>query len=72
MGSVWTMGIGRLYASVGYFYNQILGSYKAYATHDLNTVVMVLGRSLTQLTKVRFLPWRLHCPFGIRGNHRGA
>jgi hypothetical protein len=41
MGSVRAMGIGGLFGFVGHFHNQILGSYKAYATHDLNTVVMV-------------------------------
>jgi hypothetical protein len=41
MGSVRAMGIGGLFGFVGRFHNQILGSYKAYATHDLNTVVMV-------------------------------
>lgn len=41
MGSVRVMGIGGLFGFVGHFYNQILGSYKAYATDDLNTVAMV-------------------------------
>jgi hypothetical protein len=41
MGSVRAMGIGGLFGFVGHFHNQVLGSYKAYATHDLNTVVMV-------------------------------
>lgn len=43
MGSARAMGIGGLFGFVGHFHNQILGSYKAYATHDLNTVVMVFG-----------------------------
>jgi hypothetical protein len=43
MGSVRPMGIGGLFGFVGYFHNQVLGTYKAYATHDLNTVAMVFG-----------------------------
>jgi hypothetical protein len=41
MGSLRTMGIGGLFGFVGYFHNEILGSYRAYATNELNTVVLV-------------------------------
>jgi hypothetical protein len=41
MGSLRSLGIGGLFGFVGRFYNQVLGSYRAYATNDLNTVVMV-------------------------------
>lgn len=40
MGSLRSMGIGGLFGFVGHFYNRTLGSYKAYATNDFNTVVM--------------------------------
>lgn len=40
LGSVRTMGIGGLFGFVGHYHNAILGSYKAYATNDLNTVVL--------------------------------
>ena len=40
MGSLRTMGIGGLFGFVGHFHNEILGSYKAYATNELNTVVL--------------------------------
>ena len=43
LGSLRTMGIGGLFGFVGHFYNQVLGSYKAYATNEFNTVVMVFG-----------------------------
>ena len=43
MGSLRTMGIGGLFGFVGHFHNEILGSYKAYATNEFNTVVMVFG-----------------------------
>ena len=40
VGSVRTMGIGGLFGFVGHYHNAILGSYKAYATNELNTVVL--------------------------------
>jgi hypothetical protein len=40
VGSMRTMGIGGLFGFVGHFQNAVLGSYKAYATNDLNTVVL--------------------------------
>ena len=43
MGSLRTMGIGGLFGFVGHFHNEILGSYKAFATNELNTVVLVFG-----------------------------
>ena len=43
MGSLRTMGIGGLFGFVGHFRNEILGSYKAFATNELNTVVLVFG-----------------------------
>jgi hypothetical protein len=43
MGSLRTMGIGGLFGFVGHFHNEILGSYKAYATNEFNTVVLVFG-----------------------------
>ena len=43
MGSIRTMGIGGLFGFVGYFHNEILGTYKAYATNELNTVVLDFG-----------------------------
>ena len=47
LGSVRTMGIGGLFSFAGHFYNSSLGAYKAYATNDLNTVVLVLnGKTL--------------------------
>lgn len=42
-GSVRTMGIGGLFSFAGYFYSSSLGSYRAYATNELNTVVLVLN-----------------------------
>ena len=39
-GSVRTWGIGGLFSSVGYFRNAVLGSYRAYATNEANTVVL--------------------------------
>ncbi len=50
MGSARTMGIGGLLGFVGYFHNQILGSYKAYATNELNTVVLVFGNETIVVT----------------------
>ena len=43
MGSLRTMGIGGLFGFVGHFHNEILGSYKAYATNEFHTVVLVFG-----------------------------
>ncbi len=43
MGSIRAMGIGGLFGFVGYFRNEILGTYKAYATNELNTVVLDFG-----------------------------
>jgi hypothetical protein len=50
MGSARTMGIGGLLGFVGYFRNEILGSYKAYATNELNTVVLVFGNETVVVT----------------------
>ena len=50
MGSARTMGIGGLLGFVGYFRNEILGSYKAYATNELNTVVLVFGNETIVVT----------------------
>lgn len=43
MGSIRTMGIGGLFGFVGHFRNEILGTYKAYATNEFNTVVLDFG-----------------------------
>ena len=43
VGSVRAMGIGGLFGFVGHFHNAVLGSYKAYATNALNTVVLEIG-----------------------------
>lgn len=43
MGSIRAMGIGGLFGFVGYYRNEILGAYKAYATNELNTVVLDFG-----------------------------
>jgi hypothetical protein len=43
MGSIRAMGIGGLFGFVGYYRNEILGTYKAYATNELNTVVLDFG-----------------------------
>ena len=40
MGSVRAFGIGGLFGFVGHYHNSVLGSYKAYATNDANTVVI--------------------------------
>ena len=40
IGSIRTMGIGRLFGFVGHFRNEILGSYRAYATDEENTVIL--------------------------------
>lgn len=40
MGSLRKWGIGGLFSYLGYFSNQILGDYKAYATHRKKTVVI--------------------------------
>jgi hypothetical protein len=40
IGSARTMGIGGLFGFVGHFHNAVLGSYRAYATHEDNTVVL--------------------------------
>ena len=50
IGSLRTMGIGGLFGSIGHFHNEILGSYKAYATNELNTVVMVFGTETIVVT----------------------
>lgn len=50
MGSVRTMGIGGLLGFVGYFRNEILGPYKAYATNELNTVILVIGNETIVVT----------------------
>jgi hypothetical protein len=50
MGSLRTMGIGGLFGFVGHFHNEILGSYKAYATNEFNTVVMVFGNETIVVT----------------------
>jgi hypothetical protein len=43
IGSVRAMGIGGLFGFVGHFHNAVLGSYKAYATSELNTVVLEIA-----------------------------
>ena len=50
MGSLRTMGIGGLFGFVGHFHNEILGSYKAYATNEFNTVVLVFGNQTIVVT----------------------
>ena len=50
MGSVRTMGIGGLFGFVGHYHNAILGSYKAYATNEFNTAVMVFGTETIVVT----------------------
>lgn len=47
------MGIGWLFGFVGYFHNQTLGSYNAYAHHGFNTVVMVFdGETIVVMPNV--------------------
>jgi hypothetical protein len=43
IGSLRAMGIGGLFGFVGHFHNAVLGSYKAYATNELNTVVLEIA-----------------------------
>lgn len=43
LGSVRALGIGGLFGFVGRYRNEVLGLYRAYATHDLNTVVLDFG-----------------------------
>jgi hypothetical protein len=43
MGSVRAMGIGGLFGFVGYYRNEILGLYQAFATNEMNTVVLEFG-----------------------------
>ena len=50
MGSLRTMGIGGLFGFVGHFHNEILGSYKAFATNEFNTVVLVFGNQTIVVT----------------------
>ncbi len=45
-----TMGIGGLFGFVGHYHNAVLGSYKAYATNDLNTVVLVFEEETIVVT----------------------
>jgi hypothetical protein len=40
MGSVRTFGIGGLFSFAGRFHNEILGSYRSFATNEHNTVVL--------------------------------
>lgn len=40
LGSFRKWGIGGLFSYLGYFSNRVLGSYKAYATHRKNTVLI--------------------------------
>lgn len=48
--SIRTFGAGGLFASVGYFYNLTLGSYRAYATNRANTVVLDFGERKVVVT----------------------
>ena len=50
LGSLRTMGIGGLFGIVGHFHNEILGSYKAFATNEFNTVVLVFGNQTIVVT----------------------
>jgi hypothetical protein len=50
VGSMRTMGIGGLFGFVGHYHNAVLGSYKAYATNDLNTVVLVFEEETIVVT----------------------
>ena len=50
MGSLRTMGIGGLFGFVGHFHNEILGSYKAFATNEFNTVVLAFGNQTIVVT----------------------
>ena len=50
LGSLRTMGIGGLFGFVGHFHNEILGSYKAFATNEFNTVVLVFGNQTIVVT----------------------
>lgn len=40
VGSVRTFGVGGLFGYLGWFRNATLGSYRAYATNEANTVVL--------------------------------
>lgn len=50
IGSLRTTGIGGLFGFVGHYHNEILGSYKAYATNEFNTVVLVFGNETIVVT----------------------
>ncbi|MCL7452760.1 MAG: PH domain-containing protein [Anaerolineae bacterium] len=40
MGSIRALGIGGLFGFVGHYHNEMLGTYKAYATDEARTVVI--------------------------------
>ena len=50
MGSVRTFGIGGLFSFAGRFHNQILGSYRSFATNEYNSVVLDFGGKKVVLT----------------------
>lgn len=45
MGSIRVFGIGGLFATVGYFRNQILGTYRAYVTSSGRTLILEIGKN---------------------------
>ena len=50
MGSIRVFGVGGLFSFIGTFRNQILGTYRAYATDADRTVVIVLNGSTIVVT----------------------
>jgi len=50
LGSLRTMGIGGLFGFVGHYHNVVLGSYKAYSTDEMNTVVLNFGEETIVVT----------------------
>ena len=50
MGSLRMWGIGGLFGFVGYFRNAALGTYRAYATDEANTVVLDFGGAIVVVT----------------------
>lgn len=50
MGSIRALGIGGLFGFVGHYHNEMLGTYKAYATDESRTVVMAFDKETIVVT----------------------
>jgi hypothetical protein len=50
MGLIRALGIGGLFGFVGHYHNEMLGTYKAYATDESKTVVMEFPRGIIVVT----------------------